>query len=96
MPGTCLAPFLFKPDFRDAWSNKGVTLVALGRHEEALEAYNKAIDIKPGLHETWYSKGNALNALGRHDEAQKGGLGTVHYFFTFTDIMFYKTSKNCL
>jgi tetratricopeptide (TPR) repeat protein len=55
----------------EAWNSKGNTLAALGRPEEAIEAYEKAIQIKEGYHEAWYNKGGILGNLGRHDEALK-------------------------
>jgi tetratricopeptide (TPR) repeat protein len=58
-----------KPDYADAWNNKGVALFKLGRLEEALQTYNKAIAIKPVLHEAWYNKGVTLAALDRREEA---------------------------
>jgi tetratricopeptide (TPR) repeat protein len=56
-------------DDYEVWCNKGVTLAALGRHDEALEAYNKAIEIKPDSHLAWYNKGVALAVLGRRNES---------------------------
>ena len=42
------------------WCNKGIALFNLGRYEEALKAYDKAIELKPDLVELWNNKGNAL------------------------------------
>ncbi len=63
-----------KPDYQDAWYNKGVALADLGRHEEAIKALDKAIEIKPDyhlIHEALANKGYAIAALGRHKEALK-------------------------
>ncbi len=60
-----------KPDYAEAWYNKGVTLGKLGQYNEALEAFNKAIEIKPDFAEGWCNKGVALGELGRYDEALK-------------------------
>ena len=54
-----------------AWTNKGVSFAALGRHQEALKAYDKAIEIKPDDHKAWHNKGNAIRKLGRYEEALK-------------------------
>jgi len=58
-----------KPDFKEAWHNKGIALSRLGRHEEAVASYDKAIEIKPDYEEAWYGRGYALDKLGRHEEA---------------------------
>jgi len=60
-----------KPDFAEAWYNKGVALAKLGRYNEALKAYDKAIKIKPDYSKAWYNKGNTLVNLDRYDEALK-------------------------
>jgi serine/threonine protein kinase len=51
------------------WNNKGGSLNALGRHEEALVCYNQALAIDPRDALAWNSKGNALADLVRRDEA---------------------------
>ena len=49
-----------KPDFHQAWHNRGSALGNLGRHEEAIASYDKAIQIKPDDHEAWNNRGFAL------------------------------------
>ncbi|MCY7273764.1 MAG: tetratricopeptide repeat protein [Phormidesmis sp. CAN_BIN44] len=66
---SCEKVLAIKPDYHEAWYNRGVVLSALGRKEEAIQSYDKAVDIKPNLHEAWYTRGNALSALGRKEEA---------------------------
>jgi len=58
-----------KPQYGDAWNNKGVALADLGRNKEAIAAYDKAIEIDPQSASAWYNKGNALADLGRNEEA---------------------------
>jgi len=41
----------------------------LGRYEESIQAYEKAIEINPNSAAAWYNKGFSLDKLGRHDEA---------------------------
>jgi tetratricopeptide (TPR) repeat protein len=60
-----------KPDFHEAWNNKGLALGKSGRHEEALKAFDKAIELEPDDHGAWSNKGLALADLGRHEEALK-------------------------
>jgi Flp pilus assembly protein TadD len=52
-----------------AWSNKGGALRALGRTEEALDCYDRALALNPRDEQAWYNKGVALGALGRTEEA---------------------------
>ncbi len=41
----------------------------LGRKEDAISSYDKAIEFKPDLHEAWFNRGNALSDLGRNEDA---------------------------
>ena len=49
--------------------NKGVTLGELGKYEEALRAFDKAIELKPDYPLAWYNKGLTLGELGKYEEA---------------------------
>ena len=40
----------------EAWYNRGKALGELGRLEEAIASYDKAVEIKPDLHQAWYNK----------------------------------------
>ena len=44
-------------------------LKKLGRYEEALQAIDKALELKPDYSYAWNNKGIALRNLGRHEEA---------------------------
>jgi tetratricopeptide (TPR) repeat protein len=55
----------------DAWYNKGIALYGLGKYNEAIEYYDKSIEIDPNYALAWYNKGSALNKLGRHKEAKE-------------------------
>jgi len=52
-----------------ATANKCVALDELGRHEEALSACEKAIELKPDFAGAWCNKGVALINLDRYEEA---------------------------
>jgi serine/threonine protein kinase len=50
-------------------SNKGVALSVLGRHKEALDVLNQAIELKSHDGHLWLNKGVVLRLLRRHAEA---------------------------
>jgi len=58
-----------KPEYHQAWNNRGIALFDLGRLEEAVASYDQALKIKPDLHQAWYNRGYALGNLGRLEEA---------------------------
>ena len=58
-----------KPDYAEAWSNKGIVLNKLNRFDEALAHYDKALGLKPDYAEAWSNKGVTLNELKRYDDA---------------------------
>ena len=43
----------------------------MGRYEEAIAAYAKAIEINPQLAEAWNNKGVVLGWSGRYEEAKE-------------------------
>ena len=51
------------------WFSKGFALYELGRYEEAIECYDKAIELDPDYADAWKHKGDALYELGRYEEA---------------------------
>jgi tetratricopeptide (TPR) repeat protein len=57
----------------EAWelNNKGTSLEKVGRFDEAIVCYDKALDINSHIVETWFNKGNSLVSLGHFDEALK-------------------------
>ncbi len=60
---------VLQPDHAEAWNNKGNSLTALSRNEDAIEAYDKTLELQPDFTQALYNKGNALTALGRNEEA---------------------------
>ena len=58
-----------KPDYAEAYNNRGNVKAALGRHEEAIADYNEAIRLKPDLALAYNNRGTAKGPLGRHEEA---------------------------
>ena len=57
------------PKNANAWYNKGNALRELGRYEEALRCFDKALEIDPKHVLAWNNKGIALHNLGRYEEA---------------------------
>ncbi|MDY6782733.1 MAG: tetratricopeptide repeat protein [Cyanobacteriota bacterium] len=53
-----------------AWMNRGLALRRLGRYNEALEAYNRAIELEPGYVLAWNNRGVVLLDIGRYREAE--------------------------
>ena len=51
------------------WNSKGGSLHALGRDEEAICCYDKALAINPRYAVAWSNKGASLHDLGRTEEA---------------------------
>ena len=47
----------------------GKALLLAGRQQEAIQNYDKAVELAPKLFVAWYNRGNALADLGRHEEA---------------------------
>jgi predicted O-linked N-acetylglucosamine transferase (SPINDLY family) len=58
-----------KPDFPNAWYNRGLALQQLGRHQEALVSHERALAFDPSYAEALVGQGSALRALGRPTEA---------------------------
>jgi predicted O-linked N-acetylglucosamine transferase (SPINDLY family) len=58
-----------KPDYAEAFNNRGGALQTLKRLDEALASYDKAIAFKPDYAEAFYNRGNALKDLSRLDES---------------------------
>jgi tetratricopeptide (TPR) repeat protein len=51
------------------WFNKGNSLAKLGRLAEAINCYDRALEINPQQAKTWRNKGAILPKLGRFAEA---------------------------
>ncbi len=49
--------------------NRGNFLKESGRWEEAINSYNRVIEIQENLYQAWYNKGDALEKLGQWEKA---------------------------
>ncbi|VEP16566.1 hypothetical protein H1P_4650001 [Hyella patelloides LEGE 07179] len=54
---------------RFAWFSKGKILASLGKLEESLDCFNRAIALKNNYYEAWSEKGTVLESLERFEEA---------------------------
>ena len=52
-----------------SWCNRGVALKALGRLDEAVASYDKALALDPHDVKTWFNKANAFAAQERYQDA---------------------------
>ena len=60
----------FHPENSDAWANKGFSLSVLGKHNEAIECFDKALELTPSLPQLiLLNKGNTLINLQEYKEA---------------------------
>ncbi|MHB8280911.1 MAG: tetratricopeptide repeat protein, partial [Candidatus Humimicrobiaceae bacterium] len=62
---------MFSINKSNAWISKGLALHRLGKYDEAIKSFNKAIRINPENGRAWISKGGVLDNLGKYDEAIK-------------------------
>lgn len=53
----------------DLWYARGNDLTELGRDEEAVAAYDEALQLQPDFFAAWLNRGVALDRLGRYPEA---------------------------
>ncbi len=60
-----------KPDYAEAYNNRGAAYGGLGQHRRAIEDYNEAIRLKPDLAETYDNRGMAYSKLGQLQRAIK-------------------------
>ena len=51
--------------------NKGLALVNVQEFKEAIELYNKSLEIAPNCAEAWYYKGLALDKLGKYEDSKE-------------------------
>ena len=51
------------------WNNKGIALVQQEKYDEALEAFNKSIELDPENSTLWENKCLTLTLLGRYSDA---------------------------
>jgi len=55
----------------EAWVDKGASLAALGKHVDAIQCYDRALEINPRRVITWRNKGLSFYDMGRFEDAIK-------------------------
>lgn len=55
-----------KPDYAEAFNNRGIAFYELGQHSRAIDDYNESIRIKPQRAESFNNRGTAYAGLGEH------------------------------
>jgi PAS domain S-box-containing protein len=58
-----------RPSTADEWIDRGNALVFLRRFDEALTAYDHAVEKGPANYQAWYGRGTALSKTGNLEEA---------------------------
>ena len=65
----CIVQVVENPSSAEAHAKTGLALAGLGRHEEALATYDKAIELDPERAVTHLGRAQALASTGRNEEA---------------------------
>ena len=65
----CKASLAIEPKVASTWTNLAKVLTEAGRHEEAIDATKKALDLEPSFR-SGYQRAEALLSAKRHPEAQ--------------------------
>jgi len=60
---------LSEPESAKLWRHKGLALGRMGKHDEALECFERALRLDPEFFSAWYHKGVALMELQRYEES---------------------------
>jgi tetratricopeptide (TPR) repeat protein len=83
----------YDEDLHQAWSSLGYTLRHLGRFDEALAAYDKALALEPRYAEAVEYRAEAYLELGRIEEAKAGYLELVGWVPPLADRLMAKMSS---
>ena len=79
-----------------SWINRGVAFLGLGKSEDALVSFNKAIDINSNDPVAWSNKGVALQNLKRYDEAEHHYDQAIKLKPDYAEAYFNKATKKLI
>ena len=72
------------------WDKKGVALSDTGKYEQAIEAFNRALEIKPDYYKAWKNKGIALRKFGKYKEAIEAYDKALKIKSDYQDALYHK------
>jgi len=72
--------------------NKGYALDSQGKYDEAIQAYDEAIEIDPQYVGAWINKGSALYSQGKYDEAVQAFDEAIEINPQFAEVWYNKGS----
>ena len=72
----------------ETYTNKAIALENLGKIDEALECYDKALKINPKIIDAWIDKANVLKNYERFDEALECYKKALTHFPHNPDILY--------
>jgi tetratricopeptide (TPR) repeat protein len=58
-----------KPDYVEAFNNRGLAYFNLGQYQRAIKDYNNALRLKPDFTGAYYNRGAAYDDLGQYQRA---------------------------
>ncbi len=61
------------------WNKLGATLAHLGKAEEAIDSYHRALEIKPNCVRVWVNLAIAHSWLGDYEEASRNYLNALSF-----------------
>lgn len=87
-----------KPDYHQAWYDRGVALGYLDQRKDEITSYDEALKIKPDKEKAWNNRGNALFHLGRYQEALQSydkalGIRPDHVIWTNRGVVLFDLER---
>jgi tetratricopeptide (TPR) repeat protein len=60
------------------WFDRGVCLARLGRHEDALRSFDRALRMRPDYRQAWFEMSRSHACLGHHEKAVDSMVKALH------------------